>query len=139
MEECVSCQEPALLGIPDLGIKTRSFSDTSIFKLIPEKNRTYSQTEDDCRMPAPPNITAGRSIEAPIETSTLKTKRKFSRPRSPFTSEKAFDLLSKFTKNDFVAKVTASSPKSVARRTRSKGKENEGRESVSANYFSFSY
>ena len=132
MEECL--REPALLAVPcpGVGIKTRSFSDTSIFKIIPEKNRTFSQSENDsCRASPRPSLTDLTSIEAPIDTSTLKTKRKVSRPRSPFASEKAFDLLSKFTKNDFVAKVTASSPKLRARRTRSKGKENENRESVS--------
>jgi len=140
MEECtrVSYGEPALLAIPcpGVGIKARSFSDTSIFQVIPEKNRTFSQTEDDsCRVSPPLKMTAANSVEAPIETSTLKTKRKISRPRSPFTSEKAFELLSKFTKNDLVAKVTASSPKMLARRTRSKGKEYESRESVSGAIF----
>lgn len=133
MEECasVSCREQSLLAIPcpGVGIKSRSFSDTSIFKVISEKNRTFSQSEDDSCQLSPPSLTAATSFEAP--TSTLKPKRKISRPRSPFSSEKAFDLLSKFAKTDFVAKVTASSPKSLARRTRSKGREHENRESVS--------
>ena len=140
MEECLSesCREPSFLTIPcpGVGIKARSYSDTSIFKVIPEKNRTYSE-DDNYRLSPPPKITATSSAEAPIETLTLKTKRKISRSRSPFNSEKAFDILSKFTstKNDFVAKVTASSPKLLVRRTRSKTKDIESRESVSANQF----
>ena len=137
MEEYV--REPALLAVPcsGVGIKTRSFSDTSIFNIIPEKSRTFSQREaDSCGASPLPSLTDLTRIEAPIDTSTLKPKRKVSRPRSPFASEKAFDLFSKFAKTDFVAKVTASSPKLLARRTRSKGKESENRESVSV-YFNY--
>lgn len=114
--------------------KARSYSDTSIFQAISEKNRTYTQTKDDtCRLSPSPSLKAAGSIEAPVETSTLKPKRKTSRPRSPFSGEKAFDLLAKFAKNDFVAKITSSSPKLRPRRTRSKGKgDGENRESVSS-------
>lgn len=140
MEECLSenFHEPSFLAVPcpGVGIKARSYSDTSIFKNIPEKNRSYSHSEDDnCRLSPPPKITTAGSIEGSIdrETSTLKAKRKISRQRSPFNSEKAFDIFSKFTKNDIVAKVTASSPKLLARRTRSKTKDSECRETVSSN------
>ena len=140
MEECLSenFHEPSFLAVPcpGVGIKARSYSDTSIFKNIPEKNRSYAHSEDDsCRLSPPPKITTAGSIEGSIdrETSTLKTKRKISRQRSPFNSEKAFDIFSKFTKNDIVAKVTASSPKLLARRTRSKTKDSECRETVSSN------
>lgn len=141
MEECesVSFHEPALLAVPcpGIGIKARSYSDTSIFRLIPQKPRGLSQTSvDDNGRISPPSPTAftpvsRREETIPVETSTLKSKRKISRPRSPFTSEKAFDLLSKFAKTDFVAKVTASSPKLLARRTKSKSKDNETPETVS--------
>ena len=140
MEECLSesFHESSFLAVPcpGVGIKARSYSDTSIFKNIPEKNRSYSHSEEDnCRLSSPPKITTAGSIEGSIdrETSTLKTKRKNSRQRSPFNSEKAFDIFSKFTKNDIVAKVTASSPKLLARRARSKTKDSECRETVSSN------
>lgn len=131
MEECESGvsyhDSPALLAVPGIGIKARSYSDTSIFKIVPQKPRGHSM--DDSVRISPSSIFSpvNRRDEqpAPIESSTLKSKRKISRPRSPFTSEKAFDLLSKFTKTDFVAKVTASSPKSLARRMKSKSKESE--------------
>ncbi|XP_073255433.1 dedicator of cytokinesis protein 11-like [Porites lutea] len=137
MEECLSesFHESSFLAVPcpGVGIKARSYSDTSIFKNIPEKNRSYSHSEEDnCGLSSPPKITTAGSIEGSIdrETSTLKTKRKNSRQRSPFNSEKAFDIFSKFTKNDIVAKVTASSPKLLARRARSKTKDSECRETV---------
>lgn len=139
MEECLreSFHEPSFLAVPcpGLGIKARSYSDTSIFKNTPEKNRSYSHCEDDnCRLSPPKKITTAGSIEGSIdrETSTLKAKRKISRQKSPFNSEKAFDIFSKFTKNDIVAKVTANSPKLLARRTRSKTKDSECRETVSS-------
>lgn len=140
MEECesVSCHEPALLAVPcpGIGIKARSYSDTSIFRLVPQKPRGHSQTSvDDSGRISPPSpifTPVGRREEPiPVETSTLKSKRKISRPRSPFTGEKAFDLLSKFAKTDFVAKVTASSPKLLARRTKSKNRDNDTPETVS--------
>lgn len=134
MEECesVTCTNPAMLTIPcpGVGIKARSYSDTSIFKMIPQKPRGNSQSavDDSCRISPPPisPSESHREEPVPIESSALKSaKRKISRPRSPFTTEKAFDLLSKFAKTDFVAKVTSGSPKLMARRTKSKSRENE--------------
>ena len=141
MEECesVTCHETALLAVPCPGLSTkaRSFSDTSIFKLVPQKPRGHSQTSvDDSGRISPPSPTQfipvhRRDEPAPIEVATLKSKRKISRPRSPFTSEKAFDFLSKFANSDFVAKVTSGSPKLLARRTKSKSRDNDTQETVS--------
>ena len=141
MEECesVTCHETALLAVPcpGLGTKARSFSDTSIFKLVPQKPRGHSQTSvDDSGRISPPSPTQfipvhRRDEPAPIEVATLKSKRKISRPRSPFTGEKAFDFLSKFANSDFVAKVTSGSPKLLARRTKSKSRDNDTQETVS--------
>jgi len=60
MEECesVSCHETALLAVPcpGLGTKARSFSDTSIFKLVPQKPRGHSQSSvDDSGRISPPS------------------------------------------------------------------------------------
>ena len=139
MEEFVSrsSKDSSLLTVPcpDVWIsKARSYSDTSIFKAISDNSRSYAKTEDDtCRLSPTLSLKASGSIDARDRTrSTLQPKRKTSRPRSPFSAEKALDLLSKFAKNDFVAKVTLSSPKLLPRRKRSRGKaENESRESVS--------
>lgn len=147
MDECenVSCHEPALLAVPcpGIGIKARSYSDTSIFKLLPQKPRGHSQSSvDDSGRISPPSPTHFTPVSRPeepipVEVSSLKSKRKISRPRSPFSSEKAFDLLSKFAKTDFVAKVTASSPKLLTRRTKSKSRDNDTPETVSSfpNFF----
>ena len=118
-------QEPPLLSVScsDVGIKSRSYSDTSIFKILPQKYR-HSQSSDDGDRISPPLILESAEA-ASNETSTAKPKRKFSRPRSPFTSEKTLDLFSRITKNDLIGKVTASSPKTLPRRAKSKGRETE--------------
>lgn len=130
----VSYKDTSLLTVPTSVsfTKARSYSDTSIFKAISEKTRTSSQTGDDSclTLPPSPSLKSAVSFEAPVETEVSKPKRKTSRPRSPFSPERALDLLSKLTKNEFVSKVT-SSPK-LPRRTKSKAKaECENRESVS--------
>ncbi|KAK2573394.1 Dedicator of cytokinesis protein 9 [Acropora cervicornis] len=129
----VSYKDTSLLTVPTSVsfTKARSYSDTSIFKAISEKNRTSTQTGDDSylTLPPSPSLKSAVSFEAPVETEVSKPKRKTSRPRSPFSPERALDLLSKWTKNEFVSKVT-SSPKLLPRRTRSKAKaESENRES----------
>lgn len=142
MEECesvVSCHETALLAVPCPGLSTkaRSFSDTSIFKLVAHKPRGHSQSSvDDSGRISPPSpthfIPVNRRDElAPTEVTTLKSKRKISRPRSPFTGEKAFDLFSKLANSDFVAKVTSNSPKLLTRRTKSKSRDSDTQETVS--------
>lgn len=143
MEECENgtCNEGSLLAVPSpaVGIKSRSYSDTSIFKHIPQKPRgnSHSAVDDNVQISPPPIFSSESGRDEPVlnENSTLKSaKRKISRPRSPFTSEKAFDLLSKLAKTDFVAKVTSSSPKLNSRRTKSKSRENETVRTVSYIY-----
>ena len=143
MEECENgtCNEGSLLAVPSpaVSIKSRSYSDTSIFKHIPQKPRgnSHSAVDDNVQISPPPIFSSESGRDEPVlnENSTLKSaKRKISRPRSPFTSEKAFDLLSKLAKTDFVAKVTSSSPKLNSRRTKSKSRENETVRTVSYIY-----
>lgn len=103
-EAAESAESPSLdlfLSVPTQDtIKTRSYSDTSVFKISPRSTSAIiPRASDDQQM----NLNAG--------DQKPKT-RKFSRPRSPFSSDKALDFLTKITGRD-LGKGGSCSPKPV--------------------------
>ena len=97
----------AFLSVPQSWrLKPRSYSDTAIFKISSSVRLDGDDQEHD-------EAKGAAATQSGEKSATHKQNRirKISRPRSPFSGEKALDFLSKFTKD--LGKGAGSSPKAV--------------------------